>query len=261
MRSLWHISAAGSLALPGPFWLQPVFFLEAGTLKDPGNFQYPAESVLAYKEGRLSPDIVAEQKKLEAADLVIFQVWSDIRRGVGTLEFLLPEPGHLVSYVILGKSVTHLSAFSVKNGDDFKGMLLHRLIDPVPQPYSSMGGVATEMTPKPGAFLQLGIPCGISPSLLLSPFPASAPRGVCRGKHGKETSGSFPAEGPAALLNVFQLQSGAFLLLEAVFLLGSQYWTCICFLLGLSLENARLDSVALLLLVLTSFLILNMGCL
>uniref|UniRef100_A0A8C7AQM2 NAD(P)H dehydrogenase [quinone] 1 n=1 Tax=Neovison vison TaxID=452646 RepID=A0A8C7AQM2_NEOVI len=44
-----------------------------GTLKDPGNFQYPAESVLAYKEGRLSPDIVAEQKKLEAADLVIFQ--------------------------------------------------------------------------------------------------------------------------------------------------------------------------------------------
>nr|XP_031314040.1 NAD(P)H dehydrogenase [quinone] 1 isoform X2 [Camelus dromedarius] len=44
-----------------------------GKLKDPGNFQYPAESVLAYKEGRLSPDIVAEQKKLEAADLVIFQ--------------------------------------------------------------------------------------------------------------------------------------------------------------------------------------------
>uniref|UniRef100_A0A673VI76 NAD(P)H dehydrogenase [quinone] 1 n=1 Tax=Suricata suricatta TaxID=37032 RepID=A0A673VI76_SURSU len=44
-----------------------------GTLKDPGNFQYPAESALAYKEGRLSPDIVAEQKKLEAADLVIFQ--------------------------------------------------------------------------------------------------------------------------------------------------------------------------------------------
>ncbi|XP_069406343.1 NAD(P)H dehydrogenase [quinone] 1 isoform X2 [Ovis canadensis] len=44
-----------------------------GKLKDPGNFQYPAETVLAYKEGRLSPDIVAEQKKLEAADLVIFQ--------------------------------------------------------------------------------------------------------------------------------------------------------------------------------------------
>uniref|UniRef100_A0A8C8ZG50 NAD(P)H dehydrogenase [quinone] 1 n=1 Tax=Prolemur simus TaxID=1328070 RepID=A0A8C8ZG50_PROSS len=44
-----------------------------GKLKDPENFQYPVESVLAYKEGRLSPDIVAEQKKLEAADLVIFQ--------------------------------------------------------------------------------------------------------------------------------------------------------------------------------------------
>uniref|UniRef100_UPI00063CB7C5 NAD(P)H dehydrogenase [quinone] 1 n=1 Tax=Odobenus rosmarus divergens TaxID=9708 RepID=UPI00063CB7C5 len=44
-----------------------------GPLKDPGTFQYPVESVLAYKEGRLSPDIVAEQKKLEAADLVIFQ--------------------------------------------------------------------------------------------------------------------------------------------------------------------------------------------
>ncbi|KAM9191925.1 NAD(P)H dehydrogenase [quinone] 1 [Dugong dugon] len=44
-----------------------------GKLKNPENFQYPAESVLAYKEGRLSPDIVAEQKKLEAADLVIFQ--------------------------------------------------------------------------------------------------------------------------------------------------------------------------------------------
>ncbi|XP_037018624.2 NAD(P)H dehydrogenase [quinone] 1 [Artibeus jamaicensis] len=44
-----------------------------GELKNPENFQYPAESTLAYKEGRLSPDIVAEQKKLEAADLVIFQ--------------------------------------------------------------------------------------------------------------------------------------------------------------------------------------------
>ncbi|KAG8521718.1 NAD(P)H dehydrogenase [quinone] 1 [Galemys pyrenaicus] len=44
-----------------------------GKLKDPGNFQYPAEAALAYKESRLSPDIVAEQKKLEAADLVIFQ--------------------------------------------------------------------------------------------------------------------------------------------------------------------------------------------
>lgn len=53
----------------------PLFFLSAGKLKDPENFKYPVESALAYKEGRLSPDIVAEQKKLEAADLVIFQVW------------------------------------------------------------------------------------------------------------------------------------------------------------------------------------------
>ncbi|XP_023565086.1 NAD(P)H dehydrogenase [quinone] 1 [Octodon degus] len=44
-----------------------------GALKDPENFQYSAETALAYKENRLSPDIVAEQKKLEAADLVIFQ--------------------------------------------------------------------------------------------------------------------------------------------------------------------------------------------
>ncbi|XP_008831990.1 NAD(P)H dehydrogenase [quinone] 1 [Nannospalax galili] len=44
-----------------------------GKLKDPENFQLAPETALAYKEGRLSPDIVAEQKKLEAADLVIFQ--------------------------------------------------------------------------------------------------------------------------------------------------------------------------------------------
>ncbi|XP_012586241.1 PREDICTED: NAD(P)H dehydrogenase [quinone] 1 [Condylura cristata] len=44
-----------------------------GKLKDTGHFQYAAESGLAYQEGRLSQDIVAEQKKLEAADLVIFQ--------------------------------------------------------------------------------------------------------------------------------------------------------------------------------------------
>lgn len=74
IRSLWNSSPVGSLAQPWPLWLQPLFFLSAGELKDPGNFQYPAESALAYKEGRLSPDIVAEQKKLEAADLVIFQV-------------------------------------------------------------------------------------------------------------------------------------------------------------------------------------------
>ncbi|CAO2610280.1 NAD(P)H dehydrogenase [quinone] 1, partial [Lemmus lemmus] len=44
-----------------------------GKLKDPQNFQYASETAPAHKEGRLSPDIVTEQKKLEAADLVIFQ--------------------------------------------------------------------------------------------------------------------------------------------------------------------------------------------
>ncbi|TEA38544.1 hypothetical protein DBR06_SOUSAS110456, partial [Sousa chinensis] len=52
-----------------------------GKLEDPGNSQYPAESVLAYKEGCLSPDIVAEQKKLQATDLVIFQVWLRHQKG------------------------------------------------------------------------------------------------------------------------------------------------------------------------------------
>ncbi|XP_069824635.1 NAD(P)H dehydrogenase [quinone] 1-like [Dendropsophus ebraccatus] len=40
---------------------------------DPENFKYGPESMNAWKEGRLSEDIVKEQKKLEAADLVIFQ--------------------------------------------------------------------------------------------------------------------------------------------------------------------------------------------
>ncbi|KAM8945965.1 NAD(P)H dehydrogenase [quinone] 1 [Pelodytes ibericus] len=44
-----------------------------GEPKDSENFKYGAESVAAWKEGRLSKDIVEEQKKLEAADLVIFQ--------------------------------------------------------------------------------------------------------------------------------------------------------------------------------------------
>lgn len=44
-----------------------------GKLKSPEHFQYSSETAVAYKEGCLSPEIVAEQKKLEAADLVIFQ--------------------------------------------------------------------------------------------------------------------------------------------------------------------------------------------
>lgn len=44
-----------------------------GDPKDPNDFKYGVESAAAWKECRLSPDIVEEQKKLEAADLVIFQ--------------------------------------------------------------------------------------------------------------------------------------------------------------------------------------------
>ncbi|KAG8437510.1 hypothetical protein GDO86_008278 [Hymenochirus boettgeri] len=44
-----------------------------GKLKDPNHFKYAVETTLAWKEGRLSRDIVEEQKKIEAADLVIFQ--------------------------------------------------------------------------------------------------------------------------------------------------------------------------------------------
>uniref|UniRef100_UPI002542314E NAD(P)H dehydrogenase [quinone] 1 isoform X2 n=1 Tax=Euleptes europaea TaxID=460621 RepID=UPI002542314E len=44
-----------------------------GRPKDAQHFSYPAETGLAWQEGRLSRDIVAEQKKLEAAELVIFQ--------------------------------------------------------------------------------------------------------------------------------------------------------------------------------------------
>ncbi|XP_073440450.1 NAD(P)H dehydrogenase [quinone] 1 isoform X2 [Dendrobates tinctorius] len=44
-----------------------------GEAQNPDNFKYGPESLTAWQEGRLSKDIVAEQKKLEAADLVIFQ--------------------------------------------------------------------------------------------------------------------------------------------------------------------------------------------
>ncbi|XP_075045210.1 NAD(P)H dehydrogenase [quinone] 1 [Mixophyes fleayi] len=44
-----------------------------GEPQDSENFKYGAESAKAWKEGRLSKDIVEEQKKLDAADLVIFQ--------------------------------------------------------------------------------------------------------------------------------------------------------------------------------------------
>ncbi|MEE6500308.1 hypothetical protein FKM82_003736, partial [Ascaphus truei] len=44
-----------------------------GSPTDPSNFKYGAETFLAWKEGCLAEDIVEEQRKLEAADLVIFQ--------------------------------------------------------------------------------------------------------------------------------------------------------------------------------------------
>ncbi|XP_040265518.1 NAD(P)H dehydrogenase [quinone] 1-like isoform X2 [Bufo bufo] len=44
-----------------------------GNPKDPSNFSYEVEAEAAWKEGRLSKDIVEEQKKVEKADLVIFQ--------------------------------------------------------------------------------------------------------------------------------------------------------------------------------------------
>uniref|UniRef100_A0AAY4B652 Flavodoxin-like fold domain-containing protein n=1 Tax=Denticeps clupeoides TaxID=299321 RepID=A0AAY4B652_9TELE len=40
---------------------------------NPEHFCYGEETMTAWQEGRLSPDIVAEQKKLKDADLVIFQ--------------------------------------------------------------------------------------------------------------------------------------------------------------------------------------------
>ncbi|XP_061622261.1 NAD(P)H dehydrogenase [quinone] 1-like isoform X1 [Phyllopteryx taeniolatus] len=44
-----------------------------GDLKNPELFQYGEETLHAWKEGRLSEDIVAEQRKVEKAELIIFQ--------------------------------------------------------------------------------------------------------------------------------------------------------------------------------------------
>ncbi|OXB78356.1 UNVERIFIED_CONTAM: hypothetical protein H355_009127 [Colinus virginianus] len=44
-----------------------------GPPKNPEHFVYELEAGQAWKEGRLSSDIVAEQKKIEAAELIIFQ--------------------------------------------------------------------------------------------------------------------------------------------------------------------------------------------
>ncbi|KAG9461841.1 hypothetical protein GDO78_015584 [Eleutherodactylus coqui] len=44
-----------------------------GEPKEPNHFKYGAETLLAWKEGHLAKDIEEEQKKVEKADLVIFQ--------------------------------------------------------------------------------------------------------------------------------------------------------------------------------------------
>ncbi|XP_029353898.1 NAD(P)H dehydrogenase [quinone] 1 isoform X2 [Echeneis naucrates] len=44
-----------------------------GDLKNPELFQYGDETMHAWMEGRLSDDIVAEQRKVEEAELIIFQ--------------------------------------------------------------------------------------------------------------------------------------------------------------------------------------------
>ena len=45
-----------------------------GEVKNQDHFRYPEETKLAWEEGKLSEDIVEEQRKLTQADLVIFQV-------------------------------------------------------------------------------------------------------------------------------------------------------------------------------------------
>lgn len=45
-----------------------------GEVKDAEHFQYGEETMLAWKEGRLSADITEEHRKLSEAEVVIFQV-------------------------------------------------------------------------------------------------------------------------------------------------------------------------------------------
>ena len=45
-----------------------------GSLSNPGFFNYGVETHEAYKKRSLSSDIIEEQRKLQEADLVIFQV-------------------------------------------------------------------------------------------------------------------------------------------------------------------------------------------
>lgn len=45
-----------------------------GDLKNSELFQYGEETMYAWMDGRLSEDITAEQRKIEEAELIIFQV-------------------------------------------------------------------------------------------------------------------------------------------------------------------------------------------
>lgn len=50
------------------------FSLLAGEVKNPDHFLYAEETKLAWEAGKLSADITEEQRKLNEADLIIFQV-------------------------------------------------------------------------------------------------------------------------------------------------------------------------------------------
>lgn len=55
--------------------------LSEGDVKDPEHFLYAEETELALRAGKLSADITEEHRKLEQADLVIFQVQLGVGRG------------------------------------------------------------------------------------------------------------------------------------------------------------------------------------
>ncbi|XP_053555446.1 NAD(P)H dehydrogenase [quinone] 1-like [Bombina bombina] len=70
-RNGWDVTVSDLYAMK----FNPVLSRDdiTGSPSDPSKFKYGPETLLAYKEGRLSKDIVEEQKKVEASDLVIFQ--------------------------------------------------------------------------------------------------------------------------------------------------------------------------------------------
>lgn len=67
------------------------FFLVAGKPKNPEHFVYNDEAMLAWKEGRLSDDIKEEHRKVEQADLIIFQVPSCVSSFFFFFVFLMCE--------------------------------------------------------------------------------------------------------------------------------------------------------------------------